>query len=344
MGMNQPDRSDVAPQDKVAGKVGAMSVACRSKAGPAGAARSRRALTVGLVTVVTLVAFEVLAVSTILPSVRNDLGGVRLYGWTFSAFLLMSLVGIVWAGRESDRVGPGRPFLAGALLFGIGLAVAGFAPAMWVLVFGRAIQGLGGGVVPAVAYVAIARSYSEEERPRMFALLATAWVAPGLIGPGVAAAVAEVASWRFVFLGLVPILAVSAALTAPVLFRLGPPPGGAGSSQSMRRALQLAVGGGLNRSAWYFNVLRWRSPHRVDPGMDCWLVDFGADPAPSWPRPPDDGRARFAGAGYRRRRGFDRFRRSNRCCSHFMVGRRIWNRTCLPELLAGGAFARANRR
>lgn len=205
----------------------------------------RRALTVGLVTVVTLVAFEALAVSTILPSVRDDLGGVRLYGWTFSAFLLMSLIGIVWAGRESDRTGPGRPFLAGSLLFGVGLIVAGLAPAMWVLVLGRAIQGLGGGVVPAVAYVAIGRSYTEDERPRMFALLATAWVAPGLIGPGIAAAIASVSNWRAVFLLLVPVLAFAVALTAPVLYRLGPPPTPSGAPQSLRRALQLVLGAGL---------------------------------------------------------------------------------------------------
>ena len=205
----------------------------------------RRALTIGLVTVVTLVAFEALAVSTILPSVRDDLGGVRLYGWTFSAFLLMSLIGIVWAGRESDHGRPGRPFLAGGVLFGVGLVIAGLAPSMWVLVLGRAIQGLGGGVVPAVAYVAIGRSYSEDERPRMFALLATAWVVPGLIGPGIAAAIASVWGWRAVFLVLVPVLAFAIALTAPVLFRLGSPATSSGTPQSLQRALQLVVGAGL---------------------------------------------------------------------------------------------------
>lgn len=183
----------------------------------------RRALTIGLVLVVTLAAFEALAVATILPSARRDLGGVRLYGWAFSAFLLMSLVGIIWAGQQSDRHGPARPFLAGTALFGVGLVVAGLAPAMWVLIAGRSIQGLGAGVIPAVAYVAIGRAYSESERPRMFAILSTAWVVPGLIGPAVAAVAAEASSWRVVFLGLVPLLVVAVVLAAPALRRLGPP-------------------------------------------------------------------------------------------------------------------------
>ncbi|HEY8172617.1 MAG TPA: hypothetical protein VIH21_05980 [Dehalococcoidia bacterium] len=58
----------------------------------------RRALTIGLVMTVTLVAFEGLAVATVMPRAEADLGGLRLYGWTFSAFLLASLLGITWAG------------------------------------------------------------------------------------------------------------------------------------------------------------------------------------------------------------------------------------------------------
>ncbi len=61
-------------------------------------AGSRRALTIGLVLVVTLVAFEALAIATVLPSVKQDLGHPRLYGWAFSAFLLASLAGIGLVG------------------------------------------------------------------------------------------------------------------------------------------------------------------------------------------------------------------------------------------------------
>src|ERR1700720_1580997 len=117
-----------------------------------------RALTAGLVLSVTFVASEALAVVTVMPVVARDLGGLRLYGWVFSAFMLGSVVGIVAAGREADRRGPAIPFVAGLVGFGGGLAIAGLAPSMEVLVAGRALQGLGAGAVPAVAYASIGRS------------------------------------------------------------------------------------------------------------------------------------------------------------------------------------------
>src|SRR5690242_20164073 len=116
-------------------------------------APAQRSLTVGLVLAVTFVAFEALAVATIMPVVGRHLGDLRLYGWVFSAFLLASLIGIVLAGTLADRVPLGRPMLAGLALFSLGLIIGGTAPDMAVLVAGRAVQGLGAGVVPAVAKI-----------------------------------------------------------------------------------------------------------------------------------------------------------------------------------------------
>ena len=134
-------------------------------------APERRALTAGLVLTVTFVASEALAVVTVMPVVARDLGGLRLYGWVFSAFMLGSVIGIVAAGRQADRRGPAVPFVAGLVLFGSGLAVAGLAPSMGVLVAGRALQGLGAGAVPAVAYASIGRSLAGPLRARMIAVL-----------------------------------------------------------------------------------------------------------------------------------------------------------------------------
>ncbi len=173
---------------------------------------------------ITFIASEALAVVTVMPVVARDLGGLDLYGWVFSAFMLGSVVGIVVAGRQADRRGPALPYVGGLLLFATGLLVAGLAPAMPVLVAGRALQGLGAGAVPAVAYVAIGRCLPDRLRPRMMAVLSTAWVAPGLAGPAASAAVAHLFGWRWVFLGLVPIVVVTGALAIPALIRLGRPP------------------------------------------------------------------------------------------------------------------------
>jgi MFS family permease len=212
--------------------------------GGAGAlmAPQRRALTVGLVLTITFVASEALAVVTVMPVVARDLGGLRWYGWVFSGFMLGSVIGIVAAGREADRRGPAVPFVAGVVLFGAGLALAGLAPSMGVLVAGRVLQGAGAGAVPSVAYAVIGRSLPETQRARMMAVMSTAWVAPGLAGPAVSAEVARLFGWRWVFLGLLPIVAVAGLIAVPALVRLGPPASGRAEEHRITDGLRTAAG------------------------------------------------------------------------------------------------------
>jgi MFS family permease len=201
-----------------------------------------RALTLGLILTITFVASEALAVVTVMPVVARDLGGLRLYGWVFSGFMLGAVIGIVLAGREADRRGPAIPFVAGVVLFGSGLAIAGLAPSMGVLVAGRVVQGMGAGAVPSVAYATIGRCFPGPLQARMMAVLSTAWVAPGLIGPAISAEVAHLFGWRWVFLGLLPVVAVAGAIAVPALIRLGPP--GATQTQEHRPvdAIRTAAG------------------------------------------------------------------------------------------------------
>ena len=197
-------------------------VAPTANAEPVGLfAPASRALTIGLVSIVTLVAFESLAVVTVMPEIEHDLGGLAWYGWVTTAFFLGTLVGIVFAGGQADRHGLGRPYVIGLALFAAGLTVAGLAPSMPVLVVGRVVQGFGAGVVPAVGYVAIGRFYPEGARPRMFAVLSTAWVVPGVIGPALSERVAAWTSWRVIFLGLLPFVLVAGAAIVPTMVRIG---------------------------------------------------------------------------------------------------------------------------
>ncbi len=207
----------------------------------------RRNLTVGLVLTITLVAFEALAVSTIMPIVADELGDLELYGWVFTVFMLASLIGIVVSGGVIDKRGLGLPFAVGLGLFAIGLILGGLAPSMPILILARAIQGLGAGSVPPIAYVAIGRSLPERLRPRMFATLSTAWVLPGVLGPAVAGVVADTIDWRFVFLGLLPFIAVAGAMSFPAIRRIGPAEADderqaeARAAASLRRRLPLAL-------------------------------------------------------------------------------------------------------
>ena len=179
-----------------------------------------RRLTLGLILLTLGPAFEALAVATILPKVVASLGGLSFYGWSFSAYMLTTIVSLILAGDEADRRGPARPFIIGVSLFVIGLLLAGTASSMLTFVLSRGVQGLGAGSIASVAYVCLARGYPEQVKPRMIAILASAWIVPGLVGPSLAGLIAILAGWRWVFLGLIPVLPLATLLVLPSLREL----------------------------------------------------------------------------------------------------------------------------
>lgn len=182
----------------------------------------RRRLTLGLTLTISLVASEALAIATVMPIVSDELDGLSLYGWVFSAFFLGTMVGIVVAGQSADRLGAAPAFTLGLVLFALGLLAGGLAPTMLVLVLARAVQGFGAGAIPAIGYVCIGRSYPDALQPRMFAVLATAWVVPGILGPLAASLIEHAAGWRWVFLGLLPLVIGAGLFTLPAMRPIGP--------------------------------------------------------------------------------------------------------------------------
>ncbi|WP_433163652.1 MFS transporter [Kribbella sp. CA-247076] len=170
-----------------------------------------RALTIGMVALITLVAFESLAVTTAMPTVAQALDGLYLYALAFGGPLASAVVAMVISGTWSDLKGPTRPLWHGTAWFLAGLIIAGLAPTMEVLVAGRIIQGFGSGLLTVALYVVVGRLYPARLRPRIFAAFATGWVVPSLVGPAIAGLIVEHANWRIVFLA-VPAIAIPAAL------------------------------------------------------------------------------------------------------------------------------------
>ena len=203
-----------------------------------------RTLTLGILLGVTLVAFESLAVVTIAPRFSAELGGTNLYGWVFSGLLLTSLLGTVIGGQLADKEGPGRVILLGLIVFGLGLGVGAAAPTMLVLLAGRLLQGLGGGALVTALFAVVNLAYSDSLRPSVFAAMSSAWVVPGLVGPLLAAFVAEAVGWRAVFWGLLPLLVLVAFLTVPAFGRF-PKPDAPAAPNRLPQALGLSVGTGL---------------------------------------------------------------------------------------------------
>ncbi|ABQ92151.1 MFS transporter [Roseiflexus sp. RS-1] len=209
----------------------------------------RRMLTVGLTLIIIATAFEMLAVAATMPATAQDLGGLAWYGWAFSAFMLANMVAATVAGPEADRRGIATPFIAGTCLFVGGLLIAGLAPTMPLLIVGRAVQGLGSGIIGAVVYIIVGRGYETDARPRMLAIISSAWVVPGMVSPGVAGIITETIGWRWVFLGLIPLPILAACMALPSLRRLAPAQhstsGNHQRNREIRLALVLATGAGM---------------------------------------------------------------------------------------------------
>lgn len=167
--------------------------------------------TIGALAMVLLAAFEAMAVTTIMPAVSRDLEGQALYSVAFSATLAASIVGMVVAGRWSDRSGPGLPLVTAIGTFLAGLLVAGLAGAMEIFIVGRFLQGLGGGALTVCLYVVVARLYPPPLHPRVFGAFAAAWVVPSMVGPFVAGVVADRLSWHWVFLGVAALVLLALA-------------------------------------------------------------------------------------------------------------------------------------
>ncbi|UBV44336.1 MFS transporter (plasmid) [Deinococcus taeanensis] len=252
-------------------------------------------LSAGLILVVVMVAFESMAVSTVLPRVSEDLRGLALYGWASSAFLLSSLFGAVLSGVLADRRGLAASAALALGVFAVGLLIAALAPSMPAFVLGRLVQGLGAGGLGALPFAVISVGYPEGARARMLAAVSSAWLLPALVGPLVASVVADTWSWRAVFWGLLPLLALSAPLCVLPLRGVARAPQPTADHAVLRPALALSLAAGalieglrrpdlwalplaalgLGGAVWSARTLFPRGMWRLQPGLPAALVVRG---------------------------------------------------------------------
>ncbi|MGW5736180.1 MULTISPECIES: MFS transporter [Streptomyces] len=222
-----------------------------------------RALSLGIVSVVLLIAFEATAVGTAMPVAARELDGVSLYAFAFSAYFTTSLFGMVLAGQWADRRGPLGPLAGGIGAFAAGLLLSGTAGAMWMFILGRAVQGLGGGLVIVALYVVVSRAYPEHLRPSILAAFAASWVVPSVVGPLVSGTVTEHLGWRWVFIGIPVLVVAPLAIALPAIRRTasGPVDPEAPAEPFDRRRIRLALGISLGAGLLQYagQDLRWLS-------------------------------------------------------------------------------------
>jgi MFS family permease len=174
---------------------------------------------------VLLQSMSVLMLTTVLPSIVGELGGVAMLSWPTTAFLASSIVAASCAGMLASAVGTRAAYCVGVALFGLGALLCSLAPTMGWIVAGRLIQGFGGGLEAAAAYVAVRATFPEAVWSRTIALMSTSWSMSVLIGPLVGGMFARFGSWRGAFVAT----AATAGVLAVGAFFILPP------ATSMRR-------------------------------------------------------------------------------------------------------------
>jgi EmrB/QacA subfamily drug resistance transporter len=178
--------------------------------------RKRRAL-YGVMLSVFLAAMESTVVATAMPKVVASLGGVHIYSWVFSGFLLTSTVTMPLWGRLSDLFGRRPVYLSGLGVFLLGSALSGLAQDMTQLIGFRMLQGLGAGSLMTLGMTIIGELFGLEERARMQGYVSGMWGVASLLGPLLGGLLTDFGSWRWVFYVNLPFGAIAIALLAGAL-------------------------------------------------------------------------------------------------------------------------------
>lgn len=145
---------------------------------------------------VLLHSMNVMMLATVLPSIVEEVGGAALMSWPTTAFLASSIVAATCTGHLTARFGARSAFAVGAVVFGTGALVCALAPSMGFVVAGRFVQGFGGGVLSAMAYVLVGNAFPEPLWPRVGSLLSGVWSLSVLVGPLVGGTFATWGNWR----------------------------------------------------------------------------------------------------------------------------------------------------
>jgi MFS family permease len=158
-----------------------------------------------------------LVVAGVMPTVVADIGGMRLYSWTFALFSMGSVMGAASAGPLRDIFGGKAAYAGAGSLFCLGLMGAAVAPNMESLIVARFFQGLGGGAVSSLGYSMMATLYPERLRGRILAFTSTAWGVATSLGPGFGGVFAEFGLWREAFWGMTPLCLLFIAMALRII-------------------------------------------------------------------------------------------------------------------------------
>lgn len=190
-------------------RIGVISTQSRNMSVPP---KSSRPLVIASVMAsMFMIATEATIVSTAMPQIVAQLGGLRLYSWVFSSFLLTQTAMTVVFGKLADIYTRKSVMLAGISVFLVGSMLAGFAWSMPMLIAFRLVQGIGAGAVQPVALTIVADLYPVRERGKVQGYLASVWAISAIVGPMAGGVIIRNLSWAWIFWINVPIGIIAAA-------------------------------------------------------------------------------------------------------------------------------------
>ncbi len=169
-------------------------------------------------------AVNVFIVATILPSIVRDIGGLRLFAWSTTLYVVASLLGAVACARLLRRIGARPTYRAALCVFAAGCAACALAPTMPVLLAGRFIQGLGAGTLSALSFTQVRALFPERLWARALAVISATWGVATLMGPAIGGVFAQYHAWRAAFWSLLAVTPLLALLVEIALPRGAPPP------------------------------------------------------------------------------------------------------------------------
>ena len=172
----------------------------------------RTGLMIALCIGVLAVAFEMYAINSTMILIGPALNGMNRYAWAFTMFAMGQVFSIIVVGRLVDRFGAFKPLAVGAILFVVGLSLAGSAHYILTFLAARAVQGLGGGALNIALMVVVAEVYPGSQRSNMMTIFSFCYLLPAFVGPGVAVFIAVHAGWRYVFLLIIPLMVIASAV------------------------------------------------------------------------------------------------------------------------------------
>lgn len=170
---------------------------------------------------VMLHATDVYLATTIMPSITTELGGLSFYAWATTIYVVAAIMGSVVSSQHLAQRGPRVAYRIAAILFAVGSTVSALAPNMGILLVGRFIQGIGGGLLFALSYAMIRIVFEEKLWPRAMALVSAMWGISAFSGPFIGGLFAQYGHWRSAFFTLVVIAILLLILTENILPKKG---------------------------------------------------------------------------------------------------------------------------